>query len=102
MLIVESPYDEYSVRNIVVAESCLTNQHEPFSIETCNETARKVIEDYRKQTIDAIMKIKGNRTNVGVWAPACVQHGFTDMSSFADARYKVPSGSGKMVFEAIR
>lgn len=47
------------------------------------------------------MKIKGNRTDVGTWSPSCVQHGFSAGSSFTDSRYKVPSGSGKMVFEAI-
>jgi len=52
-------------------------------------------------TIDALNKIKGTRKDVGVWAPSCVQHGFTDMSSFNDPKYKVPSTSGLMVYEAI-
>jgi len=33
--------------------------------------------------------MKGNRTDVGLWAPACVQHGFSDAISFTDNHYKV-------------
>ena len=55
------------------------------------------IEDYRNQTIQAILKIKGERTDVGAWSPSCVQHGFTDMSSFTDPRFKIPSVNGPMV-----
>lgn len=36
------------------------------------------------------MKImKNNRTDIGLWAPACVQHGFTHVSSFTDDNYLV-------------
>lgn len=96
MLIVESPYDEYSA-NVIIEVNCLTNKAPPYDIATCNETAKEAIEDYRNQTIEAIYQIKGNRKDVGVWAPSCVQHGFTDMSSFADPLYKIPSTTGAMV-----
>lgn len=39
---------------------------------------------------------------MGVWGPACAQHGFTDQKSFNDPRYRVPSGSGPMAYEAIQ
>lgn len=53
-------------------------------------------------TIEAIFKIKGNRKDVGAWAPSCVQHGFTDMGSFTDPRFQIPSVNGPMVYEAMR
>lgn len=45
--------------------------------------------------------MKGNRNDIGFWAPACVQHGFSDESSFKDPNYKVPTNTGKMLYEAI-
>jgi|LakMenEpi03Aug12_release.lakeMendotaPanAssembly.Ray.scaffolds.fasta_scaffold1973834_1 hypothetical protein len=36
-----------------------------------------------------------------MWAPSCVQHGFTDSKSFTDARLKIPSVNGPTVAEAI-
>ena len=101
MLIIESPYDQYSLDNIIVA-LCKRNKDPPYSIEACDEEERLAIEDYRKLTLEAIMKIKGNRTNVGAWVPSCVQHGFTDMDSFTDPRFKIPSAGGPMIYEAIR
>lgn len=46
--------------------------------------------------------MRGDRKDVGVWAPSCVQHGYTDMRSFTDSRYKIPSVNGPMVSEAIQ
>ena len=60
----------------------------------CNDTTRKVIDDYRLAIIKALYKIKGEKKNVGVWGPACIQHGFSDEGSFANEKYKVPSASG--------
>lgn len=59
------------------------------------------IEIYRNQTIEALFKIKGTRKDVGIWSPSCVQHGFTDTSSFTDARVAIPSVNGPTVAEAI-
>ena len=39
---------------------------------------------------------------MGVWSPACIQHGFTTTSSFSDPNYKVPGLTGKMMPEAIK
>lgn len=39
--------------------------------------------------MDYMKLMKGNRTDVGIWAPACAQHGYTDAISFNDDRYKV-------------
>lgn len=73
----------------------------PFNLDNCNETARAAIEDYRNATIKAIEQIKGERKDVGAWVPSCVQHGFTDMNSFTDPRFRIPSANGPMVSLAI-
>lgn len=86
MLIVESHYDEFTLNNLVVAQ-CLTNKNNPYSLATCNDTAISAIEDYRRQSIESLKKIKGDRKDVGLWSPSCVQHGFTDMNSFTDPRF---------------
>lgn len=57
---------------------------------------------YRNQTIEALFKIKGSRNDVGIWAPSCVQHGFTDTESFTDGRLTIPSANGPTIAEAIR
>lgn len=38
----------------------------------------------------------------GVWSPSCIQHGFTDDSSFNNAMYRIPSGTGISLPEAIK
>jgi O-palmitoleoyl-L-serine hydrolase len=100
MFIIESPYDQYSIDNIVVA-LCKTNKNPPFNLDTCNESAIAAIEDYRSLTIKAIEQIKGSRKDVGAWVPSCVQHGFTDMNSFTDPRFRIPSVNAPMVSVAI-
>ena len=73
---------------------CLTNRHQPYSIASCNDTTRAAIEDYRGSVIKAISKVKGERKDVGIWGPACVQHGFCDDSSFTSEKYEVPTSTG--------
>jgi hypothetical protein len=63
------------MKNILGIE-CLTNDKTPYSIITCDEKIRKVIEDYRYKSIKYLGYIKNNRKDVGIWGPACVQHGF--------------------------
>jgi hypothetical protein len=46
ILIIESPYDAYSIENIVYT-NCISNKDPPFSLKNCNETVREAIEDYR-------------------------------------------------------
>lgn len=43
--------------------------------------------------------MKGNRSDIGLWAPACVQHGFSDEISFTDEHYKV---KGVSLAEAVQ
>ena len=37
-----------------------------------------------------------------MFGPACVQHGFTDESSFTSGDYRVPSGIGMKIDEVIK
>lgn len=60
-----------------------------------------MIEEYRQEVIMGLYKLKGNRSEVGVWAPSCAQHGFSDSPSFLNDRFRVPSRSGIMVGEVI-
>ena len=39
---------------------------------------------------------------MGVWAPSCVQHGFTDSRTFTDSDFRVPEERGMTASEAIR
>lgn len=60
------------------------------------------IEDYRNQMIGALKQLKRQRKDVGLWSPACSQHCFTGTKTFTDPNFKVPTGTGKMVYEAIQ
>ena len=97
MLIVESPIDAYSLLNIIGANCGLIGQKAPYSLENCTEQEKEGIEKYRKMAVEQLQNFRG-REDVGIWGPACVQHGFTDSPSFADPDFKV---AGMMAYEAI-
>jgi hypothetical protein len=46
--------------------------------------------------------LKINKKGVGLWAPACIQHGFSDSDSFNNQNYKVPQKTGLTLVEALR
>ena len=46
--------------------------------------------------------MKKNRTDVGFWVPACVQHGYTFDSTLVSNKYRIPTTTGKHVYEAIQ
>ena len=48
-------------------------------------------------SLEQLQNFRG-RENVGIWGPACVQHGFTDCPSFANPDFKV---AGMMAYETI-
>ena len=48
--------------------------------------------------VASIQKIKADKRDIGAWAPACVQHGFSADPSFTSEKYEVPSGSGNKEF----
>jgi len=75
LFMVQSPYDAWSMANIL-GLPCLTNKQPPYSIETCNDTVKKAVEDYRAQSVVLLEEIRDSLKNVGIWGPACIQHGF--------------------------
>lgn len=79
----------------------MENKKAPYSINGCNQTVMKVIEDYRDATRAAIAEMIKIKPHTGVWSPACVQHGFSDSPSFNDPGFKVPSTVGKSMPEVI-
>ena len=99
-LMIQSTYDEWVLENLLVIQ-CLTNRNPPNSIKYCNDTTRAVIEDYREKVIKAIYKIREDKKERGIWGPACIQHGFSDESSFTSAKYEVPTGKGLKIYEAV-
>jgi hypothetical protein len=101
MLIVESPYDEWSLNNIIVVK-CLKNGAPPYSLASCNDTTREAIEDYREKVIDQLISMKGQRKDVGGWGPSCVQHGFIDVPTLTNSSFKVPSSTGPTLNDVIR
>ena len=50
LFIIETPYDAYSVVNIVGA-LCPVNKDSPYSLQNCNSAERAAIEDYRLKSI---------------------------------------------------
>lgn len=100
MFMVQSPYDQWSIDNIL--ELKCKSGSAPYSIQNCNLTERNLIQDLRRKTIDAFYKIKGNRTDVGIWGAACVKHGFIKGVQFNSTKYRVPTTTGITAAEAIR
>lgn len=88
IFLVQSPYDQYSLRNIVEA-TCLSNKKAPYSIQNCNNNSKNAIEEYRVKSIEYLKLMKGNRKDVGIWGPACVQHGYEPDNSYNNPNYQV-------------
>ena len=42
--------------------------------------------------------MKGDRADVGIWGPACVQHGYSFDSTLVSDKYKVPTTVGKHLY----
>lgn len=97
LFMIQSPYDEFSLKNIVGA-SCITNKDEPYSIETCNKTTLSAIDDYRLKSIDYLNSMRRSVKTIGVWGPACVQHCYAHEWSYNDSNYQV---NGHTLMEAI-
>ena len=87
---VESVYDAWSMKNIVKT-TCLANLNPPFSLKHCNEDERNAIEGYRTGTMDSLKQMKEkSEVPMGVWAPACVQHGYASYpDSMTSSKFKI-------------
>ena len=102
LFIIESEYDQFSLFNIL-SMRCLTKGiNGGYSLQTCSDTDRSNIELYRTSTLEALGNFTKALKNVGYWAPACVQHGFTYINeAFTGNSYRVPSGTGLTISESI-
>lgn len=45
--------------------------------------------------------MKNDRTNVGAWGPACVQHGYISYSSLTSSSFRIPSDTGLTLNDVI-
>lgn len=46
--------------------------------------------------------MKDGRNSVGIWGPACVQHGFSIYTSLTSTKFRAPDINGITLTEAIR
>lgn len=100
--IIESLYDEFSLSHILTLTCQVKGSYGAFSIQNCNDTERKYVEEYRETTIKALGNFTSKLSNVGFWSPACVQHGFSETTQcFIGNTYKVPAENGVTLSEAI-
>jgi hypothetical protein len=60
-----------------------------------------VIEEYKDEMIKRLNEMRGNRTDVGGWGPACVQHGFMPYGSLTNNSYMVPARTGRTLDDVI-
>ena len=88
IFMIQSPYDAWSLKYILGA-LCEGNKDAPFTLSDCDENVRKVIEDYHANAIQQLGYIRNGRKDVGIWGPACVQHGFEDHPSYNSKNFKV-------------
>ena len=72
-----------------------------YSLQKCNITDMGFIENYRTKTIEAFNNFSSVLPNVGFWTPACVQHGFTHLSSWNNDHYRIPTGTGLTISDAV-
>ena len=101
IFIIQSPIDAKALE-IVVGTQCMTNDQPPYSLQTCNQTTISVISHYQTACVEAMTKIKGERSDVGAWGPACVQHGFIAYRSYKSEDYEVPAETGTQLYAAIQ
>ena len=98
IMTVKSLYDNYA-NFMVFGINCVTRNGLFLSLENCDKPSRGKMEVVRKETIAEFESMRGNRTDIGVWAPACSGHIFTS-DKFANSDFSVPE-DGLTVAEAI-
>lgn len=99
-LVVESTVDAYSLVNIVYASKCFTYESRPANLSSCNDSYMSAIEDYRTETLDYLRAMnKRTSTDISVWAPVCVQHGFSTDPSFTSKNFEV---KGTRLVDAVQ
>lgn len=74
LMLIESPYDMWSINNILGLD-CVGDR--PGTLDNCSLAQVKAIEDYRAASLAAIAQFR-NYSGIGIWSPACIQHGFVE------------------------
>lgn len=101
-LVIQSPYDQYCLKNIVYARCVSASQ--PSNLDKCDDASIAAIEDYHKEALKGINGMRSNKTGSGVfaaWGPACIQHGFSAESSLNSNRFRIPSGTGETLSSVL-
>lgn len=58
--------------------------------------------DYSRLLREALKKMISIKPHTGAWSPACLQHGFVSKTSLTNLNFKVPSGIGITLNDAIK
>lgn len=70
-------------------------------MDACNDSEVAAIESYRLATLEVFRNFTSQRQDVGIWSPACIQHGFIDEDAYSSDNYKVPTETGPTIIDAI-
>ena len=81
---IQSLYDTWSIPNIL-GLNCLKGN----ILTNCNSTQTQQIEDYHRATTNVLFEI-GQKDGNGFWAPACLDHVYSQGSKYTSANYRVP------------
>ena len=84
---IQSLYDSWSLPNIV-GIACNVNQ----DLSKCTSQEMQVIEEYHRATAAVLFDI-GRKDENGFWAPACVDHVYSQGSKYSSASYRIPMNS---------
>ena len=87
MFIIQSLYDTWSVYNILGIR-CINGN----SLANCSSKDIDVIEEYHRNTTNAIFAMASNNQN-GFFAPACAIHVFGFGSAYYNDQWRIPQGS---------
>jgi hypothetical protein len=58
--------------------------------------------DYSRNLRSAIKQMISIKPHTGAWGPSCLQHGFVSKPALNNGKYRVPSGNGATLNDAIR
>jgi len=87
--IIQSLYDTWSIKNIL-GVSCIQNT----SLAYCAPLQKTVIEEYHRNTTNAIFEMTGQNPNInGYFAPICANHVYGRSVTYYSPEYRIPQNS---------
>jgi hypothetical protein len=87
MFIIQSLYDVWSIPNIL-GVTCIVNA----SLADCNPTQMNHIEEYHRNTTNAIFEIAASNQH-GFFAPVCANHVYARGAYYYSPNYRIPQKS---------